>query len=67
VMDSVLPSSIVQRTAANEATGTGYSADIAFTTDGVTMRSTATHPSPVHAMMLVSAFPWSAGCNTVLL
>ena len=34
MMDDLRPSSVVQRTPGNAETGEGYSADIAFTTDG---------------------------------
>ena len=34
MMDDLRPGSVVQRTPGNAETGEGYSADIAFTTDG---------------------------------
>eukprot|EP01043_Picozoa_sp_COSAG02_P068571 COSAG02_NODE_11434_length_1724_cov_0.859692_2_plen_55_part_00 len=37
MMDDLRPGSVVQRTPCNAETGEGYSADIAFTTDGSTL------------------------------
>lgn len=37
MMDDLRPDSVVQRTPGNTETGEGYSADIAFTTDGSTL------------------------------